>query len=121
MSFAQDNVAPHGPTVRAAYIVPANRKAFVSGISIVVVRSAAATAVGNLVQYVTRTLIGGTPRAMGRGNISLLNAVGDRDRTEIGQGLILQAGQEFQLLTQDNSTDGTLNYAGACQWVEFDA
>jgi len=49
------------------------------------------------------------------------NNVGDKDKAQVGQSLILLAGEKLQGYTQDSSNGGTCDFFLAYKITEFDA
>lgn len=49
------------------------------------------------------------------------NNVGDKDKSQVGQSLILLAGEKLQGYTQDDSTGGACDYFLSYKITEFDA
>jgi len=119
-NYANSGVAPHALTVRWSYTVPAGKKAFVETISARLVRDAAATTAGLASIYVAVLPYGGSWTPLLRIAV-LSNGVGDRDGGEIGQSVILKAGDGLRAETYDTSTGGTLFYSVSAKITEFDA
>lgn len=109
-------VAPHGDTQRASYTCPAGKKAQVSIFMSIARATAAAPAA--LVR-IGATLVG--LGYVAHAQISNDNAVGARDSCNVAFAVILDAGDEISINTQDSSTGGTIDYLGTLLIREFDA
>lgn len=108
--------APHSTLVRGSYTVPTGKKAFVSGLDIMVERHTAATAASRS-QCVAR-----------RGSVEMCkcllwgatNNAGDRMAKTVGTSFIALEGTTIDVITNDVSTGGTVNYYGTVVIMEFD-
>lgn len=114
------SVAPHAATKRLEYTCPTGKKAVVELLQCKVIRAAAATAsqmpMAYWVHYKSPTAYAYVLFAGIRGN-----NVDDRDKAEVGQSIVLLAGEKLQGYTQDQSTGGSCDYFLAYKVTEFDA
>ena len=83
-------------------------------------RSAAADSVGRVQADIRIQPSGGSVIVVSLAQI-LTNNVGDSDRMDVGQSMVLLAGDIIEGWTVDNSTGGTVNYLLAVKLLEFDA
>lgn len=114
------DVVPHGSTVRWTYTVPTGTKAYIQRVRGSIFRTTVAAPVARV-----DLLIDVQPSvAEGRARIidleSLANTVGARDAENFAGAGLLEAGGEVRLITADQSTGGTVLYAGTLWSVEFD-
>lgn len=113
-------VAPHGPTARINYTVPAGKKAILNYVSVEMLRATAAAPVGLWMAY-TRV----TPISLNNSrpvNLqALTNGVGDRLNFSLGCNQVLLATEVFDAVSQDASTGGTVNYSISYGATEYDA
>jgi len=113
-------VAPHSGTKRLEYECPSGKKALVELLQCKVTRAEAATTVGlpfaYWVHWKSEAEYSHILFAEVRGN-----NVGDSDKAEVGQSIVLLAGEKLQGYTQDTSTGGSCDYFLAYKITEFDA
>ena len=83
-------------------------------------RSAAASSAGRVQADIRIQPSGGSLTIISVAQI-LTNNVGDSDRMDVGQSMVLLAGDKIEGWTVDNSTGGTVNYLLAAKLTEFDA
>lgn len=114
------NIAPHAPTQRVIYTVPAAKRTLVAFASCEMLRITAAAPVG-LYQSFARVIT----IAVGNGRMinlqSLDNNVGARAQNNIGQNITLLPTETLDLITGDAGTGGTVNYAVSYGAQEYDA
>ena len=110
--------APHGPTVRATYTVPAGRALRLHGVATYIIRvTAAGTPNGSAITFT----------AVGVGNVlvtdlfTTLNAINDRVQRELASEAWFGAGRVLQFTTNDNATGGTTVMTGQAHGTEYDA
>jgi hypothetical protein len=120
LSYQANNVAPHSITQRWVYTVPSGKKAILEFAACYVRRSAAATTVGRVQVDIWITPSGGSVKKISLAQL-LTNNVGDMDRMDLGQSLILNAGDKIEGYSEDASTGGTTNILIAAKLTEFDA
>src|SRR6266498_1442308 len=104
-----DTVAPHVDTTRAAYTVPAGKKAYAEATFAQVIRAAAAAAAARAYAAIRYTPSGGTIAQFVRVLIST-NGVGDKDSMQGGSFSFLATGDLVELAPGDGSTGGTVDY-----------
>lgn len=116
LNYAANGIGPHAAVTRAAYTVPANKKAFVSSCFTKVLRQTAAAPVG----IVEASCVINNASRIAQ-SMTLGNAVNDSDAGETFSGTALAATDVFIISTTDNGTAGTVAYRCSAQVIEFDA
>jgi len=113
-------VAPHALTTRWSYTVPTGKKTFLEAILCWLMRAGAAATVGRvyaLIQY----LEGGVSGPYLAYASIRTNSVGDGDSGNLGQSIIMVAGDIIRCQTSDGSTGGAVDYNTGFKATEFDA
>ena len=113
--FVQNNVAPHGDTLRATYTTPALKLAEIQLIEAFVFRKQVAGTVDNVIVKIKSSISGRLATIIFRKNV-----VGDVFSTNFSRNLILEAGEIITIETEDDSTGGQINYAINVAITEFD-
>lgn len=112
--YVDDDIAPHASTTVETYVVPADRLALVSVLDIDIVRSAATT---TLKRAMGRIVVSG---ALAFSCFHWNDTVGHRESKASNSNLVLQSGESIQIVTEDLSTGGTLDYRISMPLIEFD-
>lgn len=113
--FTQNNVAPHGDTLRATYTVPNTKLAEIQMIELFVFRRSAGSSIGNVEIKVDSSIRGRLATIIFRDN-----TVGAVSSQNFGKSLLLETGEIITISTEDDSTGGTLNYSINVGITEFD-
>jgi len=114
LAFTQDNVTPHGPTIRAEYTVPTGKKARVGATGGSCLRYTAATTVG-LVTLIIRVDVAEPSTVQ-----HLNNTVGHREWASVNSDVVVPAGSSMSIWTRDQSTGGGMSYKSGISILEFD-
>lgn len=112
--FSQNNVAPHGDTLRATYTVPASRLAKIGFIQGFIFRRTVAGVIDN-VEVVYQSDIRGTLEMIKFRN----NTLGATQRVS-DSGDFLESGEAITINTEDDSTGGAMDYDLIMSVTEFD-
>lgn len=110
-------IAPHMPTTRWTYTVPAGRNAIVTSLALWAYRNTVAGTLGSasVNVYVTS---GGAPQLMFFLPI-MQNVIGSGGGIFLGNCLTLLAGHTIQMDDSDASVTGTCSFYALAQIVEF--
>ena len=115
VEFTQNNVGPHGSTIRATYTVPSNKLAQIGLITGLLFRKQVASALDNVIVKFEASIAGRLLTFMFR-----QNAVGDQVQESISRNKLLESGEIIEIETEDDSTGGQINYALNVAITEFD-
>lgn len=113
-AFQQNNVSPHGDTLRSTYTVPSGKLALIGFISAFVFRRKVDSSVGNVEVIIDSSV---------RGNLAKINM---RDNTlgaiqRLTQpGDFLESGEAITINTEDDGTDGKIDYRIMTSATEFE-
>jgi hypothetical protein len=119
-SYSSNAIAPAAVVVRATYTVPSGKKAFCETLHGFARRRTAAAPVGTWSVGINVTPSGGS-------NTTILykrdtkNVIDDQKEFTISPFGELGAGDKIDLITEDLSTGGTVDYTFITKAVEFDA
>ncbi len=113
--FVQNNVAPHGSTVRATYTVPANKQAQIDLITGFLFRRSAAAPEDTVTVKITAS-IGGRLLTLQFKD----NTVGFTIKESFSRNKLLEPGESVEIETEDDSTGGAINYMLNAAITEFD-
>ena len=116
------SAAPHAPTTRISYTVPAGKKAIVETLAAKVIRMAAASTPELVTAQFLLTPSGGEERVLlGAYLTSAQNSPKDSDSLGIGPSLTLFPGDYIRGITFDLSTGGLVYYVLILKLTVFDA
>jgi len=118
-SWSGSAVAPHSPTVRWTYTVPANKIAFLELAFAHVLRRSASTVLGEVACEFFYTPNGGSTLPTLRALI-FDNTVGARAHVNVGQALIMNEGDLLEGMSYDDSNGGTTIMEVNAKLTEFD-
>jgi hypothetical protein len=121
-----NTVGPHASTQRWSYTVPTGRKAMMEELFDEVFRASTASANGGPTCDIYYTPSGGSQSYLCESIISNVTAgagpgTGAYDKTIMGQGIILYAGDNVACYTLDAGSGGTVSYICSAKLTEFDA
>lgn len=111
-------IAPHAPTVRWTYTVPASRFAVIESLEVYLARDSAAGANALAAAYIDLLPSGGTRRKVLYAPIHLLD-VGTHEGFVWGGRLLLGAGDVLRGVTEDFAAAGTVLYALLMKGSEY--
>jgi len=113
-AFSGNNVAPHGDTLRSTYTVPTGKLAKVSDVSAFIFRRTVDSGVGNVEVIIASSV---------RGNMALIkmrdNTLGANQRLS-QNGDFLESGEAITINTEDDGTDGRIDYRVMVSATEFE-
>jgi hypothetical protein len=118
--YYNQSTGPHTETVRASYIVPAGRKAYVEVIYARLLRQTVAGTPGLYSWTVYYNPKGVGPQAIGD-ILTADNGTSTEYKVQISQLGLMLAGDALDIRSQDLSTGGTVGYLGQLKLAEFDA
>ena len=121
-SFETGYEAPHGSVSRAAYTVPASRKAYLEVYDMQVVRGTAASTPGQAGVMLRITDVSDASNNVVIANMlsTTHNTIKDTRYTTGGLSALLLAGDEFTYQTWSDGSGGTCWFKGTAKMLEFD-
>lgn len=120
LSFGLGVTAPHSNTTRASYVVPASKRAIVTGATLTVMRSIAATTPNILYVALLYKVSGGADIEIARAMLHS-NVVSMVKTNALALFFPMGAGDTLSLVTVDGSTGGSAEYSGSCGVTEISA
>jgi len=115
VDFIANNLAPHGSTVRGTYTTPANKLAQVDLITGFIFRKTAASAVDIVTVKIQASIAGRLLTLQFRDN-----TVGFVIQQAFSKNKLLEPGEQIEIESEDDSTDGRNNYMFNVAITEFD-
>lgn len=120
LPYVAAGVAPHGATQRQTMLPGAGTMGMVELIHLHVRRASAATTVGPVRAWARLDADGRTDIPIATARLET-NGVGDHQSVDIPAGLLLIGLDQLELVTQDDSVGGTVDYELSVKYTEFQA
>lgn len=118
--LAYGTVAPHSPTSRWTYTVPAGKRSYVEVNYVDLARATVATSAATTFAQIYSSNSDASDTVISYTRI-FANVAGTYDRSITSAVCILNAGNSLTGQTGDNSTDGTIQYTVGSKYTQFDA
>lgn len=118
--LAYGTVAPHSPTIRWTYTVPAGKRSYVEVNYVDLARATVAASAGTTFAQIYSSNSDASDTVISYTRV-FTNVAGTYDRSITSAVCILNAGNSLNGQTGDNSTGGTVSYTVGSKYTQFDA